>query len=227
LGVPGRMGGVTKPAPWPRHTDRLLLRYAVPADLDVMIAYRVTAEVNRWMLSTAVDPERYRASWLAAADDPDDFSVVGEFEGRVIGSISMEVGNAPAQGAAALQPGHPAYRSLARIGYVIDPAFAGRGFATELVQAMLDVAFGELGIRRVVAGCFADNPASARVLEKAGLRREAHTVGDAWHDELGWIDGYEYALLGEEWRALQRAGPPEETRERSGWTPTAGHRRRQ
>ncbi|MCA0335410.1 MAG: GNAT family N-acetyltransferase [Actinobacteria bacterium] len=56
----------------------------------------------------------------------------------------------------------------------------------------------------MTAGCFADNPASVRVLEKAGMRREGHSVRDAWHAELGWIDGYEYALLAEEWPTSAR-----------------------
>jgi len=37
--------------------------------------------------------------------------------------------------------------------------------------------------------------------EKVGMRREQHGVGDSWHAELGWLDGYTYALLEDEWRA--------------------------
>ena len=64
---------------------------------------------------------------------------------------------------------------------------------------MLIAAFDHLGLRRVTAGCFADNSASARVLEKAGMRREQHGVQDSWHAELGWVDGYTYGILREEW----------------------------
>ena len=107
LGVRGTIGAVTKPTPWPRRTEHLLLRYAVASDLDVMLGYRLTPEVNRWMLSTAVDPARYRASWLAAEADLDDFSVVADLDGRVVGSISMELVDAPAQGHGDPRPGHP------------------------------------------------------------------------------------------------------------------------
>lgn len=44
-----------------------------------------------------------------------------------------------------------------------------------------------------------------RILEKAGMRREQHGVGDSWHAELGWLDGFTYAILAEEWK---RSGSP-------------------
>jgi RimJ/RimL family protein N-acetyltransferase len=68
------------------------------------------------------------------------------------------------------------------------------------VSAMVAHAFGRLAVRRITAGCFADNLASVRVLEKVGMRREQHGIGDSWHAELGWVDGYTYALLAETWR---------------------------
>ena len=51
------------------------------------------------------------------------------------------------------------------LGYLVDPAHHGRGYATEIVGAALDLAFGDLGLHRVTAGCFADNVASWRVME--------------------------------------------------------------
>ncbi len=68
-----------------------------------------------------------------------------------------------------------------------------------MVRAALELAFGDLGLRRVTAGCFADNVASWRVLEKVGMRREQHGIRDSWHAELGWVDGYTYAVLTDEW----------------------------
>lgn len=41
----------------------------------------------------------------------------------------------------------------------------------------------------------ADNHASVRVLERAGMRRERHSIEALWHEELGWIDEYQYAAL--------------------------------
>ena len=44
------------------------------------------------------------------------------------------------------------------------------------------------------------DPDSWRVMEKCGMRREQHGVQDSWHAELGWVDGYTYAILAEDWR---------------------------
>ena len=65
------------------------------------------------------------------------------------------------------------------LGYLLDPAHHGNGYATEMVGAALDLAFGALGLHRVTAGCFADNVASWRVMEKAGMRREQHGIRDS------------------------------------------------
>jgi RimJ/RimL family protein N-acetyltransferase len=99
-------------------------------------------------------------------------------------------------------------RTEAELGYIFDPAYGGHGYATEAVTAMVVHAFDQLGVRRITAGCFAGNLASVRILEKVGMRREQHGVGDSWHAELGWVDGYTYGLLAEEWR--ERTAPGSE-----------------
>ena len=141
-----------------------------------------------------VDPEGYRTAWLAGVDDPLDHSVVALDGDVLVGTVSLEVRDGMGQGSDS-----PAVRSEASLGYLLDPAHHGRGYATEMVRAALDLAFGELGLHRVTAGCFADNVASWRVMEKAGMRREQHGIRDSWHAELGWVDGYTYAVLADEW----------------------------
>lgn len=61
------------------------------------------------------------------------------------------------------------YEDEVELGYWIAPAFWGQGYATEAVRAVLSLAKA-LGHRRLVASHFADNPASGRVLAKAGFR---------------------------------------------------------
>ena len=99
------------------------------------------------------------------------------------------------------QPGMPE-RTQSVMGYMLELDFAGRGLGTDLARGLLSAAFDSLELRRVIASCNADNVASARVLEKVGMRREQHGVQDSWHAELGWVDGYQYALLDHEWRDM-------------------------
>jgi RimJ/RimL family protein N-acetyltransferase len=174
-------------------TERLELRPVRDEDVDRIMEYRNLPEVTRWLLRTQVTSESFRAAWLRAAASPDDRSMVVTLGGVVIGTVSLDVSDGMGQ------PGMP-LRTEAEIGYIFDPAYGGRGYATEAVTAMVAHAFDQMGIRRITAGCFADNHASVRILEKVGMRREQHGVGDSWHAELGWVDGYTYALLAEEWR---------------------------
>ena len=187
---------MTRPDLWPRRTERLELRPPTDADVDAVLAWRNHPEVNRWLLHTEVEPEAYRTMWRTGADEPLDHHVVaGADDGAVVGTLSLEVGDGMGQGSDS-----PARLSEGLLGYLLDPAHHGRGYATEMVGAALDLAFGDLGLRRVTAGCFADNVASWRVMEKSGMRHEQHGIRDSWHAQLGWVDGYTYAVLADERR---------------------------
>jgi RimJ/RimL family protein N-acetyltransferase len=65
---------------------------------------------------------------------------------------------------------------------------------------MLALGFDGLGLHRIVGRLDARNTASARVLEKLGMRREAHFVSNEYL-KGEWTDELVYALLDEEWRA--------------------------
>ena len=186
---------MTRPELWPRHTDRLELRPPTGADVDAVLAWRNQPDVTRWLLRTHVDPTAFKEAWRAGADDPLDHGVVALHGGAVVGTLSLEVVDGMGQG-----PDSPARGSEGLLGYLVDPAHHRRGYATELVRAALDLAFGDLGLRRVTAGCFADNIGSWRVMEKAGMRREQHGIRDSWHAEHGWVDGFTYAVLADERR---------------------------
>ncbi|MEV0157163.1 GNAT family N-acetyltransferase [Micromonospora sp. NPDC050686] len=175
------------------HTERLELRPVRDEDIDRILEYRNLPEVTRWLLRTDVDPVSFRAAWRRAAENPDDHSVAVLLDSVVIGTVSLDVLDGMGQ------PGMPS-RTEAQLGYIFDPAYGGKGYATEAVTAMVAYSFDQLGVRRITAGCFADNLPSVRILEKVGMRREQHGIGDSWHAELGWVDGYTYAVLAETWR---------------------------
>jgi RimJ/RimL family protein N-acetyltransferase len=60
----------------------------------------------------------------------------------------------------------------ALFGYVLGKAYWGNGYACEALRAQMDWALAQPALHRAWAYCDLENPASARVLEKAGMRRE-------------------------------------------------------
>lgn len=199
--LPGQGCQVTTPQiTWPRPAGRLQLHPPTPDLLDQVLAWRNHPDVTRWLLRTEVDPEKFRSAWLAGVDDPRDHSAIAVLP-TATGAVAVGTGSlwiTDAMGQAHVPDG-PYVGAKGGMGYLIDPAHAGKGYATAIARALLDLAFTELGMHRVTAGCFADNVASWRVMEKLGMRREQHGVRDSWHAELGWRDGYTYALLRDEW----------------------------
>ena len=185
-------------SPWPMRVGSLLLRDPKPDDIEPLLAIRNDESANRFMLRTSVEPEVFRQEWLAVPDSDSDFSCVAQVDDDVVAMGFLEVVDGLGQ------PGMP-LRTEGVIGYLVDPSHWGHGVGSRLAQGLLAAAFGSLGLRRVTASCNADNPASVRILEGLGMRREHHGVADSWHAELGWVDGYQYAMLATEWKELQRA----------------------
>ena len=181
--------------PWPFRTDRLSLRPAAAQDSDAVLAYRRLPEVNEYMTSAPSDA----AEWaeVFAQEDRLSKTLVAEHDGRIVGDLMIAVEDAWSQ--TEVRP--RAEGVQAEIGWCLDPAYQGRGLATEGVAALLEICFDGLGLRRVLANCFADNTASWRLMERLGMRREMYTVRDSLHRSGVWLDGMAYALLADEWRS--------------------------
>lgn len=178
----------------PLHTPRLTLRPATPEDAELTWAYRQLADVNEWLTGT---PDSYDG-YLTQFADPDRLTttvIVERREGTVIGDFMLRRQDAWAHTTVASQ----AAGQEAELGWVLDPTHTGLGYATEAVYELLRHSFEELRVRRVIANCFAANDASWRLMERLGLRREAHTRRDALHRSGQWLDSFSYALLADEW----------------------------
>jgi len=99
---------------------------------------------------------------------------------------------------------HPEEILTWTIGYVFNPVFQGRGYATEASREILRYGFEQLNARRIVAMCNPKNSASWKLLERLNMRREGHLIKNIFfkYDDKGqpiWNDTYEYAILAEEW----------------------------
>ncbi len=83
--------------------------------------------------------------------------------------------------------------AAAEIGFGIVQAMWGQGYMTEACGAVLDYGFAEMGLRRIEARCQVANAASARVLEKTGMRREGMVRGRV-HSKAPEEDFWLYAI---------------------------------
>jgi RimJ/RimL family protein N-acetyltransferase len=184
---------------YPIRTERLLLRPYALGDVDALYAYQRLPEVHRYLYT---EP-RTRAETEA---------LVAERAGS---AGLTEVGQAITLVADLAQTGELVgdcmlfWRSQehkqGEVGYVFNPAYHGRGLATEAVRALLRLGFEGLGLHRIAGHLDARNTASARVLERADMRREAHLVENEFV-KGEWTDELIYAILRSEWTAAQAPG---------------------
>ena len=185
-------------ASWPVRTERLKLRRLEAEDAQATWNYRKLPQVQRWITSGAQTFEEYRDQFMLAKRYAHDVAVElsqANGESRLIGTVMLKVQDGWGQTEIA-----DATRAIeAEIGWSFDPNYGGQGFASEAVRSVLDLCFGPLGLRRVVAECFAANEPSWRLMERIGMRRESYSVRSGLHREGQWLDGMTYAVLADEW----------------------------
>jgi RimJ/RimL family protein N-acetyltransferase len=184
---------------WPLDTERLRLRSFEPDDSDAMheiysdagvVRYLYEAQRTRAEVAALVAQKRANTR-LSSAGDGLSAAVVLRESGRLVGDVSLLW----------ISESH----RQAELGFVMHPSWHGRGYATEAARPMLAFAFEVVGVHRVIGRTEARNVGSARVLEKLGMRREAHLVENEWvKDE--WQSELVYAILDREWRDA-RPGP--------------------
>ena len=184
---------------YPIRTERLLLRPYALADVDALYAYQRLPEVHRYLYTEprsrseveALVAERAGVRALTGAGQA--LALVADLAqtGELVGDCMLF------------------WRSLeheqGEVGYVFNPAYQGRGLATEAVGALLRLGFEGLGLHRIAGHLDARNTASARVLERAGLRREAHLVENEFI-KGEWADEVIYGILRSEWAGRQAPG---------------------
>ncbi len=144
-------------------TDRLYLRLPRMDDAEAIFdEYAHDGDVTRyltWRPHESIETTRaFVGRCLAVWEDGSAFpwSIVLKDDGRLIGMIEMRVA------------GHKA-----DVGYGLARRYWGNGYMTEAVRAVADWALGQPQIYRFWAVCDVDNVGSARVMEKAGMQREA------------------------------------------------------
>jgi RimJ/RimL family protein N-acetyltransferase len=177
---------------YPIETVRLTLRPFTPDDLDALHAYQKLPEVAQYLYNDPRDLEATeevlkRRVALVALEQPGEIlvlAVVLRETGELVGEVNLGW----------LSERH----QQGEVGFVFDPAHHGRGYAHEAAVEMLRLGFEGLGLHRIIGRCDGRNTASAKLMARLGMRREAHFV----QNELvkgEWADEIVYAMLAGEW----------------------------
>jgi RimJ/RimL family protein N-acetyltransferase len=178
---------------YPVQTERLRLRPFTRGDVEAVYAYRRREDVARYLFDVALSREecamavqqRIGQVALEANDDKIILAVDEQVSGQLIGEVSLIWRSVEAR--------------QCELGWIFNPDQHGKGFATEAARALLDLAFGPGDMHRAMARCDARNLASSRLMERLGMRREAHfrehsIVKGEWDEE------FIYAILRREWQ---------------------------
>jgi [ribosomal protein S5]-alanine N-acetyltransferase len=163
-------------------TSRLLVRRFTPADLDDFLGYQADPQVRRHMRGDPMIPEK-AAGYLQAQSVLDEraapawhaYAVHHLADDRVIGDVGIWL------------PGEPG--AVPDLGFQFHPAYHGRGYAHEAVQAFLTHVFTTLALPRITATCAPANTASQALMQRLGMRLLSTTPEDI-----------QYVLTLEQWQ---------------------------
>jgi len=174
-------------------SPRLLLRRFADRDLAAFLAYLndpVVARYQSWESYTEqqarelIEQQKGREPGLPGQW----FTFAAELKGTgaLVGHVALSVKESdPRQ---------------AEIGFTFAREYQGRGLAREAAERVLGYAFDVLGMHRVVAVADCENERSLALLERLGMRREAHFIENIWF-KGAWGSEYLYAMLRREWES--------------------------
>jgi RimJ/RimL family protein N-acetyltransferase len=176
----------------PITTPRLILREYTEKDFEGVHAYSKDPETVRFMTWGPNSPEETRGFLQLVISQQTieprlnyHFVVALRESGQIIGGCGIHIRR-------------PEHRS-AEIGYCFNQKYWGQGYATETMSALLKFGFEELKLHRIIATCDPRNIGSERVMQKNGLRQEAHFIQELWQ-KGEWRDSLLYAILESEWQ---------------------------
>jgi len=170
------MRHTTLPPAVPRlHTPRLVLRPLAPHDADDIFAYAADPEVAQytlWRAQTSLEESRQFIAWLTRGSMA-CWALVQPDTNRVIGASFLH--------------SYHVQHQRAEIAFNLARALWGQGYATEAARAVIGAGFTHYGLNRIAGTCMLGNTASARVMQKVGMRfegilRQYVYAKDAFHD---------------------------------------------
>lgn len=172
-------------------TDRLIIRLSKPDDAEAIYSYRSDFIENKyqgWHPNSVEEIRNYIENMPPTFDVSDicfQIAIILADENRLIGDMGI------------IFSGHD--NMLVEVGYTLHKNFQGKGYAMEVLEAMLNYFFVTLKKHRVFASVDPRNTSSIRLLERVGFRKEAH-FKESYYLNGEWVDDIIYAMLKKEWK---------------------------
>ena len=168
-------------------TDRLIIRGFDANDWQDLFEYLSDPAIYTYEPGEPINHQQAQELARQRSAGSDFWAVVLRQEGKVIGHLH-------------LKRIEPLELLTWELGYIFNPAFQRRGYASEAAQALVRYAFSDFGAHRIVAYCNPENTASWKLLERAGFRREGLLRKNIYFRKAAnggplWIDTYEYGIL--------------------------------
>jgi RimJ/RimL family protein N-acetyltransferase len=182
---------------YPIETARLLLRPFEDRDFGALFDFYSRPEVVQflyWDVRTRGETREVLAQkmlriTIAGQGTSLNLAVMLKETNKVIGDVSLALRNTEFQ--------------QGEIGFVFNPDYYGQGYATEATIPVMTLGFNDFNMHRIYGRCDVRNHGSYKLMERMGMRREAHFI----HNEIfkgEWGDEYIYAILEDEWRELHK-----------------------
>ncbi|WP_255434125.1 GNAT family N-acetyltransferase [Carboxylicivirga sp. M1479] len=171
-------------------SKRTFLRPVVLSDNEQMFCYRSDAVSNQyqsWIPKSLEEVNAFIAKNPATINEPNTWfqlAIVDQLSSNVIGDVGIHfIGD----------DGHQC-----EIGCTLSKEYHGRGLAFECMQVVINYLFHKLNKHRVMASIDPDNMRSIRLVERLGMRKEAHFKQSLYLNGK-WVDDVIYAVLKSEW----------------------------
>jgi RimJ/RimL family protein N-acetyltransferase len=183
----------------PLKTPRLVLRPFAPGDWDALNAMLADTDAMQHMHFRSWNGDQ-RREWfdhcLAAGQHPSpegmNWAVARQDTGEVIGWFGIGTSSDPANS-------HDI-----SFGYALARPHWNQGYMTEVLRGVFAYEFETLGVPQLSANCRAPNVASARAMEKAGMRRVKSDYGADF--EGNWSHRHHYVITRAEYEAGKEPG---------------------
>ncbi|GHU39245.1 acetyltransferase [Bacilli bacterium] len=150
-------------------TERLMLRPWLKTDAEDLYCYASDPDIGPitgWPVHTSVENSLEIIDTVF--QEPGNFAIYLKSENRVVGSISLKIGQQSSLGLSDQE---------AEFGYWIGKPFWGQGLMPEAVEAVIDYALNTLDLTDLWCGYYEGNLKSRRVQEKCGFHYH-HTEYD-------------------------------------------------